>query len=166
MIFSAILFYSITVNCAAEDGTYNISIEGEPTYKLTNTIMRNGRALGKSYQIDVVFTNYGELISDEIEVNLTDQEGYTLTQRTYFNSGETKTITFNWSTINIKNQELKINFYPSNQDTPRNDYNSGRKSLTIKVDDGSVPGVSTPGFEIILLIATILFVTLFVKRKN
>ena len=166
MIFSAILFFSLTVNCIAEDGSYDLSIKGEPTYKLTNTIVKNGRVFGKSYQIDIVITNSGASKSDEIEVNLTDQEHYTLTQRTYFNAGETKTITFNWSTINIKNQELKINFYPSNQDTPRNDYNSGRKSLTLKVDDGSIPGVSTPGFEIILLIAAILFVTLFIKRKN
>ena len=166
MIFSAILFLSLTVNCFAEEDTYNISIKDEPTYKLTNTILRDGRILGKSYKIDVVFTNSGAFKSDEIEVNLTDQEGFTLSQRTFFNPGETKTITFNWSTINIKNQELQINFYPSNQDIIRNNLNSGRKSLTIKVDVSSVPGASTPGFEIVLLIAAILCVTTFLKRKN
>jgi len=166
MIFSAILFFSLTINCIAEDSTYEISIKGEPSYKLTNTIVKNGRVLGKSYKINVVFTNSGEYKSEEIEVNLTDQEGYTLTQRTYFNSGETKIITFNWSTVNIKNQELQINFYPSNLDTPRNNYNSGRESLTIKIVDSSVPGASTPGFKIILLIAALLFVVLIMKRKN
>jgi hypothetical protein len=166
MMFSAILFFSLTINCFAEQDIYNISIKGEPTYKLTNTIVRNGRVLGKSYQIDVVFTNSGAYKSDEIEVNLTDQEGYTLTQRTFFNPGETKTITFNWSTVNIKNQELKINFYPSNLDTAKNNFNSGGKSLTIKIDDGSMPSASTPGFEIGLLIAAVLGVVFFIKRKN
>lgn len=166
MIFSAILFCSLSINCFAEEETYNISIKDEPTYKLTNTILRDGRVLGKSYQIDVVISNSGTFKSDEIEVNLTDQEGYTLSQRTFFNPGETKTITFNWSTINIKNQELQINFYPSNLDIARNNLNSGKRSLTIKVDEGSVPGTSTPGFEIGLLIAAILGVVFFIKRKN
>jgi len=166
MIFSAMLFYSLTINCYAEDDTYNISIKDEPTYKLTNTILRDGRVLGKSYQIYVVITNSGAFKSDEIEVNLTDQEGYTLSQRTFFNPGETKTITFNWSTINIKNQELQINFYPSDLDIARNNLNSGKKSLTIKIEEGSVPGASTPGFEIGLLIAAILGVVFFIKRKN
>lgn len=160
------LFYSLTINCYAEDDTYNISIKDEPTYKLTNTILRDGRVLGKSYQIYVVITNSGAFKSDEIEVNLTDQEGYTLSQRTFFNPGETKTITFNWSTINIKNQELQINFYPSDLDIARNNLNSGKKSLTIKIEEGSVPGASTPGFEIGLLIAAILGVVFFIKRKN
>jgi hypothetical protein len=165
IVFSAILFISLDENCVAEESPFYISIKGEPTYKLTNTIERNGRVIGKSYKIDIIFTNSGNYKSDEIEVNLTDQEGYTLIQRTYFNAGETKTITFNWSTVNIINQKLQVNYYPSNLDTAWNNYNSGKKSFTVKVVDSSIPGASTPGFEIILLIATILCITFLIKRK-
>jgi hypothetical protein len=153
------------VNCIADESSFKISIEGEPTYKLTNTIVRNGKTLGKSYEIDIIFTNSGNQKSDEIEVNLTDQEGYILTQRTIFYPGETKIITFNWSTMNMLDQKINVNYYPSDLDTPWNKYNSGKKMLTINVVDNSMPGTSTPGFEIILLITAFLFIIFSIKRK-
>ena len=166
IILSTILLFVYAEICDAEDNPFEISIVGEPTYKITNTIERNGRIIGKSYKINIIFSNTGYEKSDKIEVNLTDQEGFILTQRTYFNAGETKTITFNWSTINIKNQELKVNFYPSDLDTPLNKYNSGQKIFTIKIAGNGMPSASTPGFEIVFLLTAIFVVTFIFRRKS
>jgi hypothetical protein len=166
LIISTIISFSASDLCNAEDSNYKISIKEEPTYKLTNTIERNGAVFGKSYKIDIIFTNSGNQKSDEIEVNLSDEEGFVLSQKTYFNAGQTKTITFNWSTILIKNQKLKLNYYPSNLGTPRNKYNSGQEIINIKINDNSLPGTSTPGFEIALMIIAIIFAILSYKRKR
>jgi hypothetical protein len=163
---STLLIFALAEICNADDDTYKISIIDEPTYKITNTIEKNGRIIGMSYQINIIFTNTGYQKSGEIEVNLTDQEGFVLIQRTYLNAGETKTIIFNWSTINIKNQKLIVNYYPSNLDIPLDNFNSGQKIFTIKIADGSMPSTSTPGFEIILLITATLFVSYLLKRNG
>jgi hypothetical protein len=165
-IFLGIMFYSLSENCNAEENPANISIIGEPTYKLKNTFEKNGRILGKTFQIDIIFSNTGDLKSDEIEVNLTDEEGYVLSQRTYFELGETKTISFTWSTINIRNQILKVSFYPSDLDTLWNKYNSGYKIFTIKVNENNIPATSTPGFEILLTIIAIISFTYLMKKKG
>lgn len=164
--FLGILFLSLSDNCNAEEDSAFISILGEPTYKLNNTIVRDGKTLGKTFQIDVVMGNTGDSISDEIEVNITDEEGFSLSRRTFFEPGETKTISFTWSTINIRNQKLRVFYYPSDLDTTWNKYNSGSKIFTIKVDDVSVPGASTPGFEIIFLLTAVIGITYIMKRKN
>ena len=93
-------------------------------------------------------------------------EGDFETQPTYIEPGETKTISFNWSTINIRNQILKVNFYPSDLDTLWNKYNSGYKTFTIKVDDNNIPATSTPGFEILLAIIAIICFTYLMKKKG
>jgi len=166
IILSIILLFSFVEIINAEENPFEISIVDEPTYKLTKIIERNGRIIGKSYQISIILTNTGYQKTDQIEINMSDQEGFVLTQRTFINAGETKTITFNWSTIKIINQELKINYYPSDLDTPLNKYNSGQKIFKIKIAENGMPGTSTPGFEIILLIISILVVTFKFKRKT
>lgn len=166
IVFLGVTFYSLTEKCYAEEYFSEISIQGQPTYIVTNTIIKNGRILGKSFKIDVILSNTGNIKSDEIEVNITDEEGFALSQRTYFEPGETKTISFNWSTINIRNQILKVSFYPSNLDTLWNKYNSGYKSFIIKVDDNNIPATSTPGFEIFLTIIAIICFTYLMKKKD
>ncbi len=166
IIFLGVTFYSLTEKCYAEEYLSDISIQGEPTYIVTNTIIKNDRILGKTFQIDILLSNTGNLKSDEIEVNLTDEEGYAISQRTYFEPGETKTISFTWSTINIRNQILKVSFYPSDLDTLWNKYNSGYKTFTIKVDENGIPATSTPGFEILLTIIAIIGFTYLMKRNG
>lgn len=160
------MFYTLSENCYAEENPANVSIIGEPTYKLKNTFEKNGRIIGKTFQIDIIFSNTGDFKSDEIEINLTDQEGFVLSQRTFFIGGETRIISFNWSTMIIKDQVLKINFYPSDVDTSWNKYNSGHKTLAIKVSDNGIPSTSTPGFEIFLLIITVIGITFLIKKRN
>lgn len=155
-----------TVKCNAEVDRADVSISGEPTYKLTNTIVRNGRIIGKTFQIDIALSNAGDLRSDDLEVNITDEEGFSLSRTTYLEPGETKIISFTWSTINMRNQQLKANFYPLDLDTEWNEYNSGSKAFTIKVVNDGLPGTSTPGFEIILLITTIMSTAFLLKKKK
>jgi hypothetical protein len=166
LIFSGIFFYLSTERCLGEEESFELSFIDEPTYKLKNTFEKNGRILGKSFQIDVIIGNSGNSKSDEIEINLTDQEGFILSQRTFFKAGESKTITFNWSTMNIRNQELYIRFYPSKVDTIRNKFNSGQKTFTIKVVDKGMSGTSTPGFEIFLLLSAIICFTYILRKRN
>ncbi|KYK30747.1 MAG: hypothetical protein AYK22_02980 [Thermoplasmatales archaeon SG8-52-3] len=161
-IFSCFLFEY----CKAKENSYDISIIGEPTYKLSNTFEKNGRILGKTFQIDIKMSNTGAIKSDEIEINLTDQEGFMLSQKTFFEAGQTKTVSFNWSTMKIINQELIVYYYPSDIGTLWNKYNSGQRTFTIKVSDNSVPSTSTPGFEIFLLFTAIICIIFILNKKN
>jgi hypothetical protein len=166
IIFSNILFCLKTNECKAEENPYILSIEGDPTYQLTKTFEKNGKILGKSFKIDIILCNAGNSKSDEIEINLTDQEGILLSQRTFLEAGETKTITFNWSTINIINQNLRVSYYPSDLDTIWNKFNSGHKTFKIKVVDDSMTGTSTPGFEIILMLIAICCISYLFRKKH
>lgn len=165
LIYTFIFFNLSAQECKAEEDYFNISFIDEPTYNLKNTLEKNGRILGKTYQIDIILGNSGNIDSEEIEVNLSDQEGFILSQRTFIKAGETKTITFNWSTMNIRNQELEINFYPSDTGTLHNKFNSGHKIITIKVTDKGMSGTSTPGFEIFMLLSAIIITYLWRKRN-
>jgi hypothetical protein len=164
LLFS-FLFYILSERCEAEEDYADVSILGEPTYKLTNKIIKNRKILGKEYQIDIIMFNSGNIRSDEIEINLTDKEGFSLSQRTYFQPEETKTISFNWSTMIMKNQDLRVNFYPSNLKTKWTEYNSGYRIFKIKVvNDSDIPATSTPGFEIFLLISALIGFAFLLKR--
>ena len=160
------LFCLLSEELKAEGNLAEISILGEPTYKLNNTLEKNGMILGKTYQIDIILSNTGDIKSDEIEVNLTDEEGFSLSRRTYLEAGETKTISFTWSTINIRNQNLRANFYPSNLGTIWNKYNSGSKIFTIKVAGDGVSGTSTQGFELVYLIVALIGILILFKKNN
>lgn len=153
---------SVAVNQA------QVSFLGEPTYRLITNIERNGQVIGKTFQINVTLHNSGKLMSDELTVNLSDEEGFTLTRdKIYLDQGETKTISFTWSTTVNKNQQIKVQFFPSNLDTVWNEYNSGSKTFTIKfTDNGGLPATSTPGFEIVAFLSAVAFLILLLKKKR
>lgn len=143
-----------------------ISIKSEPSYKLIKDIIKNNISIGKIYEINVTLVNSGLGISDELTVNLTDEENFTLSKKIIINPGETKIISFTWSTLLIKNQQIIISFYPSDQDIIWNQYNSGSQAFTIYMtDENNVQATSTPGFEIVLVIASILIFS-FPLKKN
>lgn len=145
-----------------------VSFLGEPTYKLITNIERNGKIIGKTFQINVTLHNSGKLRSDELTVNLSDDEGFTLTRdKIYLDQGETKTVSFTWSTTVSKNQQIKVQFFPSNLDTVWNEYNSGSTTFTIKVtDNGGFPATSTPGFEIVVFLSAITILIFLLKKKR
>ena len=144
-----------------------VSIVGEPTYRLTNSVIKNNEVLGKTYEINITLRNGGDSRSDELTINLADEEGFSLNKTAVLQPDETKVISFTWSTITIKNQVLLISFYPSNLDTDPNEYNSGSKTFTIHVtDEADLPAASTPGFEIIFVITAIIILISLRKKRN
>ena len=113
-IFIGLLLGLLTENCCAELQHEDISILGNPTYKLTNKVIKNNQVLGRTYLVNVTLYNAGNLRSKELTVNLTDEEGYSLSDYTYLDPGETKIISFYWSTMLNRDQQISINFFPSN----------------------------------------------------
>jgi hypothetical protein len=149
-------------NCKAEDQV-GVYIVGEPSYQLTNSIIKNNILIGQTYQINVTLYNSGYTRSIEFIVNLTDKDS-SLKKNISLGPGETKVVSFTWSTVKIKDQRLIIYFFPSDLDVIRTRYNSGSKSLTIKIEnDKELPATSTPGFEIILVI-TAIFIGILRKK--
>jgi hypothetical protein len=158
------IFFPISTldTCKAEDQV-GVYIVGEPSYQLKKSIIKNNKLIGQTYQINVTLYNSGYSRSVEFIVNLTDEDG-SLKKNISLEPGETKVVSFTWSTIKIKKQRLIINFYPSDLDVIRTKYNSGSKSLTINIkDNAQLPATSTPGFEIILVLIAICIV---IVRKN
>ena len=165
-IFIGVLTSITTEKCSAEEQQAEISFLGEPTYILENKIIKNNQVIGRIYTIDVTLYNAGNLRSEQIKVNITDEEGFSLVKYTYINPGETKIISFNWSTILDRDQEIHANYFPSDLDTVWTRYNSGSKTFMIKINDkDGVSATNTPGFELTLIISSIIFYGYLRRRK-
>ena len=138
----------------------------EPTYILKNELEKDNEVIGRSYVIDIMLQNIGEKKSEKLIVNITDEEGFSLTNYTQLNPGEIKTISFNWATLLNRDQKITANFFPEDLDTIWTRYNSGIKTFTIEVDEkGGVSATNTPGLEFIFAIIAIIIV-LLIKRKD
>jgi len=160
------LFLGLLIeNCSADEQRAEISIIGEPTYKLTNKVIKNNRVLGRTFLVDVTIHNAGDLRSEELVVNFTDEEGFSLADYIYLDPGETKIISFTWSTMLNRDQEITINYFPADIDATWNKYNSGSKTVMIKIEDG-LPATSTPGFEFLLVIIAVILIAFLLKKKR
>ncbi len=166
-IIFLIAFLSVVIseNCCALNN-YDVSFSGEPTYDLIQTLTRNDKIIGKSYKIHIPLYNSGPDNTEEITVNISDEEGFDLFQNVIIGPDETVVVTFNWSTILIRNQLIKVNYYPADIFKDRFDYNSGKTSFTIKVVEDEITGTSTPGFESVLVISAIIVFMLLWKKRN
>jgi hypothetical protein len=155
----------ITNNCNAEENR-GVHFVDEPSYKLTNTIIKNNRVIGKSYEINITMHNAGEEKSDILIVNLSDEDS-SLKKEIYFEGNETKTISFTWSTIKIRDQRMHVHFYPKDLETIWNEFNSGSIAFTIEISDtDGIPATSTPGFETLLSLLLIIMLALSKKFIN
>lgn len=167
--FIIITFFSLIIseNCYAKNN-YDISFESEPTYELVNTIKRGNEIIGKSYNINIPIHNNGPERTEELIVNMSDEEGFDLNQRIFIDPGETKVVIFEWSTMLLRNQQILINFFPVNSQIQKTSYNSGSTSLTIKIIDTNddLTGTSTPGFEFVLALSAIILLSILYKRKK
>ena len=123
--------------------------------------------IGKTYEINVTLLNSGINSSEELIVNLTDEENFSLSKKIILNQNETKVVSFTWSTLLIKNQQIIVSFYPSNLDTDWNQYNHGSKTFTIYIaDEKDKNTTNSPGFEIIFVIIAILIFIFLLKKRN
>ena len=162
-IFFICAFQIIVINrLHVQANQAKISIYGEPTYKLIKDIKQNNEIIGKTYEINVTLVNSGLETTDEITVNLTDEEHFSLSRKIFLNPNETEIVSFNWSTLLIKDQQIKISYYPTNPDTNWNQYNSGSKIFTVLItDEKDTKATSTPGFEMVLVITSMLIIIFF-----
>ena len=159
-------FFVTTVSAVERHGA-NVSFAKEPTYELVNRLTKNNKVIGWVFHINVYLQNTGDRRSEELIVNLSDEEGFSLMKTIYLDPGENKTVTFTWSTISSKDQQLTIKYFPADLDTIWNKYNSGTTTLKVIVEDkDSVPATGIPGFEIPLLMLTLIFIVLYQKKKN
>ena len=138
---------------------------GEPTYEVTNTVIKNNIVIGKTFLINITLQNGGDSRSDLLLVNLSTVDE-SLKQEIILEPDETQTISFTWSTVTIKNQDFRIKFYPKDMEIPRNKYNTGSIDFTIKMNDSDgFPATSTPGFEAFTIFLIILLILLIKSRK-
>jgi len=163
MLIISNLFSIVTLDTCKAVDQEGVYIVGEPTYQLKNSIVKNDRLIGQTYQINVTLYNNGYIKSKEFTVNLKDEDR-SLNKNISLEPGKSKIVTFTWSTVKIKNQRLIIYFYPSDLDVIKTKYNSGSKSFTIKIkNDKELPAASTPGFEIIIVL-TAIFIAILRKK--
>ena len=159
-----------TQNVFAQDQHAELKFDGQPTYKILEEFRRGDVIVGYSFQIDIRIQNIGKLRSDEIKINLTDEEGFVLVNNTFFDPGETKTISFTWSTLSDIDQNIIVRYFPANLDTEKTVFNTGKTNFKLVIgEEDYIPGTSTgiPGFELILIIfAVITIVTLKRKKKK
>ena len=154
----------VSESCLAKKN-YDIQFTDEPTYELETTIKKGNTVVGKNYMIHVPLINLGTDRSEKITVNMSDEEGFDLYQYVYINPGETKDVTFNWSTVLLRDQIVKIYFYIAN-DGSTSASNSGSFRLKIEMDDVYMPATHTPGFELISIMLAIIVSLLLFKKRN
>jgi len=157
----------LTNNVLAREGGYDLDFVGEPEYKLIDTVSREGQTIGWSYQIYINIENNGDAQSKETILKITDEDDITLSKTIQLDPGQTENVTFNWSAVSNKDQNIEVSFSPSNLDIDKNQYNTGSTSFTLIIDekDSSVEE-NTPGFEFILMFISLLIVTLILKRNK
>jgi hypothetical protein len=153
--------------CSAEEQQADISIIGDINYTLTNRLVKNNRVIGRTFEVSVTLQNVGNKKSDELVVNLSDEEGFSLSNLTYLDPGETKVITFIWSTMINRDQKITINFFPSDIGIDWNEYNKGSKNCLIKIkDNDGLTATNTPGFEFLLIILAIMLIVIVSKKRK
>jgi len=166
-LFIGSFFGMITEKSSAEEQQAEISFIGEPTYILTNEIIKNNRVIGRTFVIDITLYNAGNKKSEELAVNILDTEGFSLKKYTYLDPGETKIISFNWSTLINRDHKIVVKYLPADLDAAWTQYNHGSKTFTIKIEDkDGLPATSTPGFELLLIIITIIAYAFLRKKKE
>ena len=159
-------FFTATISAAERHGA-NVSFAKEPTYELVNRLTKNNKVIGWVFHINVYLQNTGDRRSEELIVNLSDEEGFSLMKQVILEPDENKTVTFTWSTISSKDQQLTIKYFPADLDTIWNKYNSGITTLNVIVEGkDSIPATGIPGFEIPLLMLTLIFIVLYQKKKK
>lgn len=168
VLITSITIISLIQNTGAEENHAEIIFADEPTYKLVNVLTKNNKEIGWTYQIDIKLKNIGDKRSDKLVVNLSDNEGFSLLNYTYIEPGETKNISFRWSTIQRRDHVLTIRYFPADLDKTWNKYNSGMKKIIIPYNPTTgMKGTSTPGFETtITLLAIAILLSFLLTRKK
>jgi hypothetical protein len=154
--------------CVSAINQERLVLAEEPTYELTNELKIDGETVGWTYEIYIKIENIGDIRSKETVVNLTDEEGFVLQDIVTLAPGETKTVSFTWSTLSSYDQTIAVSYYPLDISIDRNRYNSGSTSFKLLIDGGrsdEIPAASTPGFEIMAFITAMIITNLLLSKK-
>jgi len=160
-ILTLCMFLFTPVVVCAQEESYNIIISNT-TYDYIKT-EGSGTQIFEFFNINITLRNLGVNGSDEITVELIDQDNMSVRRKYTFDPLEKKSFLFSNHPISgTGDHEITINFYPTDE-TKKNNYNSGSEIFVI--NKGNLTGGSTPGFEITLILL-VLTLFIFLKEKN
>ena len=159
MLLFCVFSGMLTDICNAEDEIYRISLV-EKKYECVKTV-GSGKQTWVYFDISITLSNTGDVESDDITVEIEDEDGKYYRNYT-FQPRESKTFIFDDHPLLEKTEHrINISFYPTNKYIVLNDYNHGEDILIILPKENA--NNSTPGFESIFPIIAIA-VLVFLKR--
>jgi hypothetical protein len=160
--FPVILFEG----CDAEDINQEISIV-DKSYEVVKT-EKIGTQTVVYFKINITLYNSGNITSEDITVSIWDENDGLQTHRNgTIPPGKSLPFVFgennDWMVVGLGEHNVNIIFSPTNE-SRKTQYNSGSSTLIISTDD-TINDNSSPGFEIILIVISIVSL-MFFKRKN
>ena len=165
-IIITLLFINILTNtCIAGNDEYTITIKDKSAeYIKTKTI---GGNTFEYYNISITLHNSGNIISDNITVELADEDKLqNLTKEYSIKPGEDKTYTFSDHPLMGSGEHtLYINYYATDMDK-RNAGNTGSTTFIINEKSNNDNDKGIPGFELVFLITSIILIFLINKKKK
>jgi len=154
LLFAPILVY-------AQEGPYNIILSNRTCNYIKTE--EAGTQIFEFFNINITLRNLGVNESDEITLELIDQDNMSVYKKYTFDPLEKKSFLFSNHPISgTGDHEITIKFYPTDE-TKKNSYNSGSETFVINKDNSQ--GGSTPGFEITLILIT-LAIFVFLRKKT
>ncbi|MEM4257931.1 MAG: hypothetical protein QXL17_02115 [Candidatus Thermoplasmatota archaeon] len=148
--------------CSAEEQPYSLSIVDKKYTIMKVTEHPKGDVV--YFNISITLKNSGSRVSDNITVQIEDETGIIIKRNGTISPGEIKIYYFNeYPLIGMQQHILKISYYPTIDRIKRTSYNSGQDEfILLPAKDQS----STPGFEGIFFISSLLTIFLYYLYKN
>ena len=119
------------------------------------------------YYINVTLYNSGDEPSIPIDVMIIE-DGHSICPEEFHNvsidAQEQKTFTFNWCTP-FTSKAIDIAYIPSDLDLLPTEYNSGNQSIIITYNLLQ-QNEQTPGFELAIIISSIIFLFIFFRKNR
>lgn len=163
-IFCLGFFSGFLVNISsAEDKYYEISII-EKNYEISSIKDIKGRTF-VFFNISITLKNSGNMISDDITLEIVGEDEMPLYKNYTIPAEGYKEFTFDEFYLQgLGEHQVNLSYYPTNIDN-WNDYNHGKDVLILQ-SGGNGDDSSTPGFEAIFLIMTIVVYVFLTRYKK
>jgi hypothetical protein len=158
------IFFSIfsTISTSAQT-VYEISIE-DVSYEVYKIEQITSTKIMVYYNISILLRNSGLRNSDEITVEIIDNEGFSLKKNATIPAEGQKEVTWEGGDFFLEqngDHYITINYYPTDE-TKKNSLNSGTDLVYLsKSEDQN----TTPGFEVITVIGILLVLIGYKKYK-
>ena len=157
-LFSQILIQT----CTAESAKLSIYTK---TFEVSKTVVLAGRTI-VYYNISIIMYNSGDEISQNTTVRIIDEDGSIGNRYNTIAPDEYKEfIIDNWGLLGTGTHQINISYFPTDEKVPVSGDNSGNDAILVSSSGGTPDQKPTPGFEIVILLGAILFISL-IKRKR